>query len=141
MGNWITPAPFYTDTGFDPTTGNYTVPTSGRYSIKAMINYQTTAAISVQLGAGVNPAFTLERISPTPTVIASGLFPVLNVNILLLLTLRTILGNGGVNLTADVNLNAGDVIGLFYVSNGLNINLNIGAGSSSGVVWSIHRIT
>ena len=71
----------------------------------------------MQLGAGVNPTFVIQRTSPTLTNLVSGLFPVLNVNIALLLNLRTILGSGSVTLTADVQLNAGDVIGIFYEHN------------------------
>ncbi|GLB24773.1 hypothetical protein LXJ15735_10140 [Lacrimispora xylanolytica] len=66
--------------------------------------------------------------------------PVLNVNVTLL-TLRAILGNGTVTLSGDVELTAGDVIGLFYNSDGLGLNLNLGGNNSSGVVWSIHRMT
>ncbi|MEK3731054.1 MULTISPECIES: hypothetical protein [Paenibacillus] len=42
-------------------------------------------------------------------------------------------------LGGDVELNAGDVIGLFYEANGLTIPLNIG-GPTPGIVWSMHRI-
>jgi hypothetical protein len=69
----------------------------------------------------------------------SGLFPILNVNIVLVLTLRAVLGSGTVTLAGDVELNAGDQIGLFYEANGLSISLNLG-GSTSGIVWSIHKI-
>ncbi|GAF67176.1 hypothetical protein BTS2_4085 [Bacillus sp. TS-2] len=141
LGGWTVASPYYTGTGFNPTTGSYTIPATGRYSIKAIISYSTTAAISIQLGAGVNPAFVIQRTSPTVTNLATALFPVLNVNIALLLTLRTILGSGSVSLNADVQLNAGDVIGLFYVANGLTISLNLGETDPSGTVWSIHRIT
>jgi hypothetical protein len=69
----------------------------------------------------------------------SGLFPILNVSIVLVLTLRAVLGSGTVTLAGDVELNAGDEIGLFYESNGLSISLNLGGGTG-GVVWSIHKI-
>ncbi|WP_078394519.1 hypothetical protein [Shouchella patagoniensis] len=141
LTGWTTPSPFYTGTGFDATGGNYTVPVSGRYSIKAIINYRTSAALTAQIGAGVNPAFTIQRISSTATTIATGLISILDVSILLLLTLRVILGSGEVTLVADVELNAGDVLGVFYVSNGLTINLNIGASIPAGTIWSVHRIT
>ncbi|OAB38168.1 hypothetical protein [Paenibacillus macquariensis] len=141
LGNWTTTSPYYTGTGFDPTSGNYTVPNTGRYSLKAIISYSTTAAISITLGAGVNPSFAIQRTSAPATVLVSGLFPLLNVNIALLLSLRTILGNGSVTLTADVSLNAGDIIGLFYVANGLTIALQIGGTSTAGTVWSVYELT
>ncbi|MED4130039.1 hypothetical protein [Shouchella miscanthi] len=138
---WTTDSPFYTGTGFDPVTGNYTVPATGRYSIKSIINYRTTAALAAQIGTGVNPSFTIQRISPNPTTITTGLIPILDVNILLLLTLRVILGSGEVTLVTDVQLNAGDVLGVFYVSSGLTINLSIGTFVPAGTIWSVHRIT
>ncbi|WP_342437997.1 hypothetical protein NSS79_01400 [Paenibacillus sp. FSL L8-0436] len=133
-------SPYYDSPTFNETTGNYTIPATGRYSIEATVNYSTTAAISVALGAGVDPAFVVRRTSPVTTDLVSGLFPLLNVNIALLLTLRTILGNGTVTLTGEFELTAGDVIGLFYVSDGLTVPLDLG-GTSSGIVWSVHRLT
>lgn len=82
----------------------------------------------------------MQRSAPTVTNLITGLFPVLNVNIALLLNLRTILGSGTVTLAGEVQLNSGDVIGLYYVANGLTIGLNLG-GTSNGVVWSINKIT
>jgi hypothetical protein len=95
----------------------------------------------VSLGAGINPAFTVRRTSPTVTDLISGLFPLLNVNVALVLTLRAVLGNGAVTLAGDVQLNAGDVVGLFYDANGLTISLNLGGATASGIVWSIFRLS
>ncbi|MGE7055229.1 hypothetical protein ACQKLN_06920 [Paenibacillus glucanolyticus] len=97
--------------------------------------------MSISLGAGINPAFTVRRTSPTTTDLISGLFPLLNVNVALVLTLRAVLGNGAVTLAGDVQLNAGDVVGLFYDANGLTISLNLGGATSSGIVWSIFRLS
>jgi hypothetical protein len=132
-------APFYDSAAFDETTGNYTIPATGRYSIEATINYSTTAAISISLGAGIDPAFVVRRTSPVVTDLVSGLFPLLNVNVALVLTLRTILGNGTVTLSGEFALDAGDVIGLFYAADGLTLPIDLG-GSSSGIIWSVHRI-
>ncbi len=140
LTGWSTAAPYFNSGNFNTTTGNYAVPETGVYSIQATINYVTTAAISVVLGSGINPSFVVRRSSPTVTNLITGLFPVLNVSIALLLTLRTILGNGTVTLTGEVRLNAGDVVGLYYVDNGLTVNLNLG-GAGSGIVWSINRIS
>ncbi|MEJ9216916.1 hypothetical protein P4H46_01625 [Paenibacillus glucanolyticus] len=57
------------------------------------------------------------------------------------MTLRAVLGNGAVTLAGDVQLNAGDVVGLFYDANGLTISLNLGGATSSGIVWSIFRLS
>lgn len=139
LTGWSVAAPYFNSGNFNTANGNYTVPASGRYIIQATINYSTTAAISVALGAGVNPAFAVQRISPSPVNLITGLFPVLNVNIALVLNLRAILGSGTVTLAGEVVLNAGDVVGLFYLASGLTISLLLG-GSSGGIVWSVNRI-
>jgi hypothetical protein len=83
----------------------------------------------------------VRRITPSTTDLITGIFPILNVNIALLLTLRTILGSGSINITGDVTLNANDQIGLFYVANGLTINLNLGGSGNEGIVWSVHQLS
>ncbi|MFI8712380.1 hypothetical protein [Brevibacillus brevis] len=138
--DWSTASPYYGSPSFNPLTGTYTVPATGTYAIKATINYETSEAITVSLGPEITPAIEVQRITPTATNLIIGDFPVLNVNIALVLILRTILGAGTVTLAGDVQLNAGDTLGLFYVANGLTINLNLG-GSGEGIVWSIHRLT
>ncbi|MED3765026.1 hypothetical protein NST62_11480 [Ureibacillus sp. FSL K6-8385] len=138
IGGWTE---IYNSGNFAPATGVYTAPASGRYMISATISYQTTAAIQAQLGAGVNPAFVIRKIAPGPQEdLISGLFPILDVNILLLITLRVILGSGTVTIVGDVQLDAGDEVALFYVANGLTIGLNLGGGTAPPIHWSIHRI-
>ena len=139
LTNWSVVNPNYNTGNFNAATGQYTVPESGVYSIQATINYTTTAAVTVSLGAGVNPAFVIRRTAPTATDLITGLFPVLNVN-LIALSLRTVLGNGTVTLTGEAELSAGDVIGLFYVANGLTIGINLG-GDASSIRWSISRLS
>jgi hypothetical protein len=141
--NWSTASPYYSGTGFDTVTGNYTVPASGKYSIHATVNYQTAAAISINLGPDIDPSFVVRRTSPTPTStsLITGFLPVLDVNIALVLYLRTILAQGTVTLSGEVYLTAGDVIGLFYNADGLTIPLNVGGNSSEGVVWSVHQLS
>ena len=82
----------------------------------------------------------IRRIAPTTTDLISGLFPILNVNVALLLTLRAVLGNGTVTLAGEVELTAGDTVGLFYEADGLTIGLDLG-GTGNGIVWSAQRIT
>ncbi|PEF60326.1 protoporphyrinogen oxidase, partial [Bacillus cereus] len=141
LGGWSVSDPYYSDPSFNAVSGNFTVPTTGKYTFNATINYSTNAAITVALGATVDPAFIIRRTSPTNTDLLNGLFPILNTNIALLLTVRTILGDGTVTLTGDVHLNAGDVIGLFYEADGLTVPLNLGGNNDNGIVWSCHRIS
>ena len=139
LTGWSVLPPYFNSGNFNTTTGNYTVPATGRYLIQATINYSTTAAITIGLGPGIQPAFYVQRNSPTTTTLISGLFPVLNVNVALILVLRSILGSGTVTLAGEVQLTAGDRIGLYYAAGGLTLNLNLG-GSSGGIVWSVNRI-
>ncbi|MED4546114.1 collagen-like protein, partial [Lysinibacillus sphaericus] len=138
LTNWSVASPYFTTPAFNPTTGIFTVPTTGRYCFEATINYSTVAAISLGIGAGVNPSFTIRR--NTTTNLINGLFPVLNLAVTLL-TIRAVLGNGTVTLAGEVNLNAGDLIDLFYDANGLSIALTLGGANSGGIVWSCHRIS
>ncbi|MEA0564380.1 collagen-like protein, partial [Lysinibacillus irui] len=139
IADWSVASPYFTTPAFNPATGIFTVPTTGRYSFEATINYSTTAAISVTLGGGINPSFAIRRNATTNLI--SGLFPVLNVNVALVLTLRAILGNGTITLAGEVELVAGDTIDLFYEANGLTIGLTLGGANSGGIVWSCHRIS
>ncbi|SIQ99625.1 hypothetical protein SAMN05880570_3283 [Paenibacillus sp. RU4T] len=141
LTNWTTASPFYTGTGFNATTGNYTVPTTGRYSILATISYSTTASLTASIGASVSPQFVIMRSSPTTTNLVTGNFPVLDVNVALVLTLRVILGTATVTMTGEYSLNAGDVIGIYYVANGLTVNLNLGGASTAVTTWAIHEMT
>ena len=133
-------APSYNDGSINIATGVFTAPVTGRYAFKVTITYAQTTALTAQLGAGVDPAFRLQRTN-VPTTLIAGHVPILNVNIALLLTLRVILGNGEVALVSDVALNAGDTIELQYVADGLTINLNIGGGLTPGIVYSCHRLS
>ena len=141
LAGWTVTPPYFDSATFDEVTGNYTVPDTGVYLIQATINYSTTAAITVTLGAGVNPAFVVRRTSPTTTDLISGLFPILNIDVALVITLRAILGSGTVTLAGEVELAAGDVIGLFYEADGLTLPLDLGGADDPGIVWSINRLT
>ncbi|SDE48918.1 hypothetical protein SAMN04487996_105183 [Dyadobacter soli] len=125
-------------TGLNTVAGTYTVPTTGRYHVSATVNYSTLAALAVTLGAGVNPRIAL-RVNNAETL--SGLFPILNVNVVLVLTLRVILGSGTVVIAGDLPLNAGDVLDLQYIANGLTLNVNLGGtGTTNGIVWSVRKL-
>ncbi|MFD0769523.1 collagen-like protein, partial [Bacillus sp. CGMCC 1.60114] len=141
LDNWSTTSPYYGNAAFNAATGVFTVPTTGRYVFEATINYSTLTALTASLGANVEPAFVIRRISPTTNDLISGLFPVLDVNVALVLTLRAVLGEATITLTGDLDLTAGDQIALFYVGNGLTIALDLGGTNSNGIIWSVHRIT
>jgi hypothetical protein len=142
LTGWSVASPYFEDGfGFDEITGNYTAPATGTYSIKATINYAATAAVTVSLGAGVNPYFVVRRTSPVATDLVAGQIPIFDVNVVLVLSLRTIVSSGVVTLEGDVDLNAGDVIGLFYEADGLVIPLDLGGtGVSPGIVWSVNQV-
>jgi hypothetical protein len=140
LTGWIVTSPYFDSTTFDELTGNYTVPTTGRYIIAATINYSTTFSVTASLGSGINPSFVVRRTSPTVTDLISGLFPLLDVDVSLVLTLRTILGNGTITLAGEVELAADDVIGLFYEADGLTIPLDLGGAGTPGIVWSINQL-
>ncbi|MWC29761.1 stalk domain-containing protein [Paenibacillus sp. MMS18-CY102] len=133
---WDAASPYYAGLSFNAVTGTYTAPSTGKYTIKATIPYKTTSAISVSLGAGVDPYFAVKR---NATDLISAPLPIFNVNVALVLTLRTILGSSTVTLDGDAILNAGDILTLDYVADGLTIPLDLGAGGV-GIVWSVHKI-
>lgn len=104
------------------------------------INYITLAAISAQLGATVNPFFDIRRTSPSTATLLVGNMSILNVNILLVLTLRVILGNGQITILGGLDLTAGDVIGLYYNADGLTVPIGFGNENGSGIIWTIHDL-
>ncbi|GGH25175.1 hypothetical protein GCM10007423_09190 [Dyadobacter endophyticus] len=125
--------------GLNVVTGAYTVPETGIYHVSAIVNYSTTAAVSVSLGAGVDPKINLRANGVTNKL--TGNFPLLNVNVALVLSLRAILGSGTVVLSGDVPLTAGDVLDLYYEADGLSITLNLGSGGTdNGIVWSMRKL-
>ena len=140
LDNWMINDPNYTGNGFDTATGIYTVPESGRYSIKTIINYNTTARITAGIAQDIQPSFVIRRTAPTATDLLAGLIPTFNTNIALLLELRVILGSSTIALSGDVYLNEDDEIGLFYDSDGLSLNLNLGGPTAAGTTWSMHKI-
>lgn len=133
LTGWTANVPFYADTAFDAANGTFVVPATGTYKISSVVNYSTAAAVNVSLGAGINPAFEVRRNGSD--MLAQAKLPILNVNIPLLLTLRTVLGSAAVPLDAEVQLNAGDVVGLHYNASGMTLALNV-----QDTNWSIHRI-
>lgn len=144
LNNWIVTPPYYDSPTFNQATGNFTVPATGRYAIKATINYSTNTRISSQIGQNTNPYFAVRRTSSPSTDLIRGNFPIIDINMTSpSINLRTILRNGDIVLAGDVELNVGDVIGLFYVSDGLNLLLRLGGNGNnqqSGIVWSMHEL-
>jgi len=130
--SWSVAPPNYESPTFEPTTGIFTAPATGKYAIHATINYKTTNVITTSLGANVNPTFNIKTINNTNLL--KGNLPIFSVNIALVLTLRTILESATVTLSGDVELQAGDEVGLYYEANGLTYSLN------TDTVWSIHRL-
>ncbi|KQO18459.1 copper amine oxidase N-terminal domain-containing protein [Paenibacillus sp. Leaf72] len=131
--SWSVASPHYSSPTFNAATGIFTVPETGKYAINATVNYNTTASLSVSLGSGVNPIFTVKKNANSDLI--KGNLPILNVNMPLVLTMRALLESATVTLSGDVQLQAGDQVGLYYEANGLTINFNMDA------VWSIHRLS
>jgi hypothetical protein len=134
---WSTASPFYTTSGFDAVSGNFTVPSSGKYSVKITVNY-STSVLTASLGSSVNPSFVFR--TTTPTTLLAATLPVLNVSIALVLTLRALLSNGCVTIAGDVFLNAGEVVNVAYIADGFLSPLNLGASISPGCVWSMSSL-
>ena len=105
-----------------------------------MFNYSTTAAITAQIGSSTTPGIEIYNNTNTTTVFR-GLFPILSVNIALLLNITTILGIGQVVIVGNAKLTASDKIITRYTTGGISvaINLNVGSGASPSAL-SIKRI-
>lgn len=131
--NWSTLSPNYSSPYFDPATGIFTAPETGKYAIQATVSYKTTAPVTISLGQSIDPMFTVKSNGTTDLI--KGYLPILDVNIALVLTLRTILGSATVTLGGDVELQAGDQVALYFEANGLTLVLNV------DTVWSIHRLS
>lgn len=133
FSNWSEASPYYGSPTFNPSTGIFTAPDSGRYAIHATVNYKIDTPINVSIGRGIDPVFTVKKNDNIDLI--NGYMPFLDVNIPLVLTMRTVLGSATVTLTGDVELEAGDQVGLYYEADGLSI------GFSTDIVWSIHRLS
>ncbi|MCI1966605.1 MAG: hypothetical protein LKJ17_10815 [Oscillospiraceae bacterium] len=134
LTGWSTDNPYFSSSNFNATTGNYTVPVTGLYTMQAKINYTTNAAITASLGSSINPFFVIQRTSPTATPLFSGLLPIFDADVAIL-TLRAVLGNGGVTLTGVVSLTQGDVVNLYYDTDGMTIPITI-----QDTFWSAYRL-
>ncbi len=133
LNNWNVNSPYYANSAFDPYTGTFTAPATGKYAIHATVNYKTNAAVSVSIGRDIDPVFTVKKNGNTDLI--KGYMPILDVNVALVLTLRTVLSNATVTLTGDVELQAGDTVELYYEADGLDLNFN------TDIVWSIHQLS
>ncbi|MGG3280485.1 stalk domain-containing protein [Paenibacillus solani] len=133
FSNWSEASPYYGSPAFNPATGIFTAPATGKYAIHATVNYKIDAPVSMSLGRGVDPVFTVRKNGNTDLI--KGYMPIFDVNIALILSMRTVLGSATVTLSGDVELQAGDQVGLYYEADGLPL------GFSTDIVWSIHRLS
>ncbi len=130
---WEVYPPYYANSAFDPSTGKFTAPATGKYAIHATVNYKTNAPVSVSIGSNIDPVFLVKKNGNTDLI--KGYMPILDVNIALVLTLRSVLSSATVTLAGDVELQAGDEVELYYEADGLTLNFD------TDIVWSIHRLS
>lgn len=94
--------------GFDPETGVFTAPESGTYLVAIGADGGPKAASTISVGGGVGP-FELDIVKNGSTL-DSRSFPMIDVNVALVLTLRTPLHDGAAQITEALPLEAGDQI-------------------------------
>jgi len=140
LTGWTVTPPYFNNTTFDPATGEFEVPETGTYLITATINYEVDGTIDSALAPGVTPYFVVRRTSPVVTELISGELPVFEVDLAGALKQRVILANSEVTLAGEVELNAGDIVGLFYEDDTMTLGLNLGS-IDKGIFWSITRLS
>ncbi|MDR0225478.1 MAG: hypothetical protein LBI66_03570 [Burkholderiaceae bacterium] len=133
LGGWSAGTPFDASPNFNAITGTFTVPQNGVYRISGAIQFALSNAVNISLGAGVNPAVEMRRNGNAALTLAR--LPILNVNIALVLTLRAPLASATVPLDAEVRLDAGDTVSLYYNASGFSQNL-----AFTGSTWAIRLI-
>lgn len=131
--DWNVDSPYYANSSFDLATGIFTAPATGKYAVHATVNYKTNSSVSVSIGRGIDPVFLVKKNGNTDLI--KGYMPILDVNIALILTLRTVLSSATVTLTGDVELQEGDKVELYYEADGLILDFN------TDIVWSIHQLS
>lgn len=139
---YTTADPFYTDTGFNPITGIYTVPSTGKYAISAIVDFVRLGDLEI-LGDSVEPRIVLAAISGGTTTLLYGSFPIFdyddtggggNLNT------RVLAQRGRVFVGGDIILSSGTQIALFYEADGMTSQIQFGELGSPGVTWSIYSL-
>lgn len=134
INGWTVSSPFFSTAGFNPSVGAFIVPSTGVYEISATIPYSLSAPVTVSQSAAVNPAFEIRRQLPVPATLLTGTAPIFDINSIIL-TFRSVLASAVVPVQGTLLLTAGDIIGLYYNPNGLNLSLNL-----KNVVWSVRKL-
>lgn len=108
LANWTTVPPNgISNAAFSPITGTYTVLVTGNYLIQETVQLTHPAAFTVNYGAGTLNTFNLVR---NGVAIDTKTFPMVNVNIALVLTMNVPTNFGEVTSVQLLSLTAGDVI-------------------------------
>lgn len=95
--------------GFDPATGTFVAPEAGTYRVAYDATAGPTSAVSISVASGTHFSLSLER---NGIALVERRFPVLDVNVALVLTLRAPLREASVSGERYVTLAAGDTLGL-----------------------------
>lgn len=125
LTTWDAPS-VETLSGFDEATGEFTAPSAGTYRVAYEATAGPQAAVSISTGASTWFSLTLTR---NGSDLFERRFPVLDVNVALVLTLRTPLREASVSADRYVTMDAGDVLGL-DVTNGFAIKMDLTAALS-----------
>ncbi|QAT48319.1 hypothetical protein EQM14_00190 [Caproiciproducens sp. NJN-50] len=135
LSGWTVTSPYFSSSSFNAASGNYTAPATGLYAMQATVNYVTNTAITISLGNDINPFFVIRRTSPAAAQLISGLLPIVNISVLAL-SIRGILGSSAVTLTGVVSLTKGDVVSLYYNSDGMSVAFTL-----TDSFWSAYRLS
>lgn len=111
--------------GFDAESGVFTVPEAGTYLIAIGADGGPIGSSTISFGPGIGP-YELE-ILRDGALLDQRSFPMIDVNVALVLTLRTPLHDGAAQITEAVPLEAGDELSFQIEANGLTLESSFDA--------------